>query len=96
MLDPLTTEEIADALATLPGWAHVDDRLTKTFQFESFREALGFLLRVGLEAEALNHHPEIRNTYSRVSLALQTHDAGDRVTARDVALARAVARLVPP
>jgi hypothetical protein len=56
------------------------DALAKTFQFDSFRAALAFMVRAGFEAEELNHHPEWTNVYHRVSVRLNTHDAGARVT----------------
>ncbi len=85
---PLTTEEIDAALATLPGWALRDGALAKDFNFGSFREALSFMVRVGFEAEAMDHHPDWTNVYNRVAVRLNTHDAGGRVTAKDVELAR--------
>ena len=53
---PLTAAEIAAGLATLPGWTFENDMLAKTYTFLNFREAMGFMVRVGFEAEALNHH----------------------------------------
>ena len=66
------------------------DKLFKGFEFGSFREALSFIVRLGMEAEALQHHPEIWNVYAKVEVRLCTHDAGNRVTERDVALAKVV------
>ncbi|MCX6952418.1 MAG: 4a-hydroxytetrahydrobiopterin dehydratase [Verrucomicrobia bacterium] len=91
MSTPLTTAKIEAALvdgAGLPGWAYQRDALVKSFKFKSFKEALGFMVRVGFEAEAMNHHPEWNNVYNRVDVKLNTHDAGGKVTAKDVALAR--------
>ena len=87
---PLTSQEIADALADLPGWSHEDDALKKTFKLGDFREAVGFIVRLAFEAEALDHHPNLHNVYATIDLALTTHDAGNRVTAIDVKLARAI------
>ena len=87
MTKPLTPEEITQARSRLNGWAFERDALTKTFTFGSFREALSFMVRVGFEAEELNHHPEWTNVYNRVVVQLNTHDAGKKVTARDVELA---------
>ncbi len=78
----------------LPGWSLEKDRLTKLFEFKDFSEALGFIVRVGAAAEKLDHHPELFNVYSRVRLALYTHDAGNKVTKRDIDLARAIERLL--
>lgn len=88
MSKPLTVAQIATASATLPGWKVKGHALTKTFTFASFREALGFMLRAGFEAEEMNHHPEWTNVYNRVAVRLSTHEAGDRITTKDVKLAR--------
>ena len=90
---PLTTDDIAAALATLPGWKLEDQALAKEFAFGSFREALAFMVRVGFEAEAMDHHPDWANVYNRVAVRLNTHDAGGRVTAKDVELARRIQRI---
>lgn len=82
----LSNEEIAAALASLPGWSRADDTLTKTFTFATFPQGISFVDRVALVAEELGHHPDITINYSRVTMALSTHDAGG-VTERDVALA---------
>lgn len=90
MADALTAEEIESALRDLPGWTYADDKLHKRFEFGSFKEAMSFMVRVGFEAEAMNHHPELFNVYSKVHLSLNTHDAGGRVTDLDVGLAKAI------
>ncbi|MFN3597250.1 MAG: 4a-hydroxytetrahydrobiopterin dehydratase [Rubricoccaceae bacterium] len=92
---PLAPDALAAALADLPGWEVQGDRLARTFTFADFREAMAFIVRVAFEAEALDHHPELTNVYNRVTLALTTHDAGNRVTETDLALARAIAALAP-
>ena len=93
MSQPLTPRKIARACVDLPGWVHDGDALAKTFKFGSFREALSFMVRVGYEAEELNHHPEWTNVYNRVVVRLTTHDAGNRVTAKDVELATRMQRI---
>lgn len=85
---PLTATKINAACAKLPGWKVKGNALTKTFTFPTFREALAFMLRAGFEAEEMNHHPEWTNVYNRVAVRLSTHEAGDRITAKDVKLAR--------
>ena len=77
------------ALARLPGWAKVDgdrDAISKTFRFKDFNSAFGFMSRVALMAEKLDHHPEWFNVYNRVEVVLATHDA-EGVTELDVTLA---------
>src|SRR5207247_306800 len=77
------------ALADLPGWAAVPgrDAIARTFRFKDFNAAFGWMTRVALAAEKLDHHPEWSNVYNRVEVTLATHDAAG-VTALDVALAR--------
>jgi 4a-hydroxytetrahydrobiopterin dehydratase len=77
------------ALAQLTGWSPADgrDAITKTFKFADFNAAFGWMTRVALAAEKLDHHPEWFNVYSRVEVLLATHDA-DGVTELDVKLAK--------
>jgi 4a-hydroxytetrahydrobiopterin dehydratase len=90
MSKPLPKAKIAAALAGLPGWKFQRNAVAKTFKFKSFREALSFMVRVGFEAEEMNHHPDWTNVYNRVAIRLSTHDAGDKVTAKDIVLARRI------
>jgi len=90
MPSPLTHEQIQSALAGLPGWSFADDRLSKTYKLADFRAAMAFIVLIGFEAESANHHPELYNVYSTVRIALNTHDAGGKVTQKDVDLARAI------
>lgn len=85
----LSPEERRAALAELTGWSDVDgrDAITKSFRFRDFNGAFGFMVKVALMAERMDHHPEWFNVYNRVEVTLATHDAGG-VTARDIALAR--------
>jgi 4a-hydroxytetrahydrobiopterin dehydratase len=79
----------AKLLAELEGWAEAKgrDAITKTFQFKSFNQAWGWMNRVALVAEKMDHHPEWANVYGRVEVTLSTHDAGG-VTQLDIDLAR--------
>jgi 4a-hydroxytetrahydrobiopterin dehydratase len=79
----------AQAVRELSGWIAVPDRdaVAKTFVFGDFNEAFGFMARVSLMAEKMNHHPEWFNVYNRVEVTLSTHDAGG-VTSLDVHMAR--------
>ena len=79
----------AAALARLPAWSAVEgerDAITRSFAFKDFNAAFGFMTRVALMADKLDHHPEWSNVYNRVVVVLATHDVGG-VTALDVALA---------
>ncbi len=76
------------ALDQLTGWQPVDgrDAIRKVFEFADFNAAWGFMSRVAVKAEAMNHHPEWFNVWNKVDVSLATHDAGG-VTALDVELA---------
>ena len=78
MADKLAGSDRVAALAELSGWSEVDrrDAIQKTFRFADFNNAFGFMTRVALVAEQLNHHPEWFNVYSTVRVDLTTHDAG--------------------
>ena len=78
------------------GWTLEDGgkALTRTVTFKDFIEAFGFLSRVALHAEKVDHHPEFTNVWNRVDFRLTSHDAGG-VTDRDVALAAAINCLLP-
>lgn len=93
MSTPLTETQIADALSGLPGWAVDGNHLTQSYKFADFSEALGFIVRVGLLAEQQGHHPELFNVYNTVKVSLNTHDAGGKVTQKDVDLAEAIQKL---
>ncbi|MBS0471175.1 MAG: 4a-hydroxytetrahydrobiopterin dehydratase [Proteobacteria bacterium] len=79
------------ALKSLPGWRAVDgrDAIARKFDFADFNAAFGFMTRVALLAEKMDHHPEWFNVYNKVEVTLATHDAGG-VTQKDVDMARAM------
>jgi 4a-hydroxytetrahydrobiopterin dehydratase len=79
----------AKALRELEGWSEAKgrDAIVKTYQFKSFTQAWGFMSKVALVAEKMDHHPEWFNVYGRVEATLSTHDAGG-VTEKDIALAK--------
>lgn len=85
----------ADALAGLPGWADVAgrDAINKSYRFKTFVDAFGFMTKVALIAERMDHHPEWFNVYNRVDVTLTTHDANG-LSERDVKLAKAMDALV--
>ena len=76
------------------GLQHTDDALTREFVFADFVEAFGFMGRVALLAEKADHHPNWDNVYNRVNVRLTTHDAGNTVTDKDLALATAINTLL--
>ena len=94
MSTPLDSDQIKLALNGLKRWTYKEDKLLMNINLKNFSEALSFIVKVGIEAEKLNHHPEIHNIYNQVTLKLTTHDAGNRVTLKDIVLARAIENLV--
>lgn len=74
-------------------WKEKNNRLVKTFEFKDFTEAFGFMSKVAIEAEKMNHHPFWTNVYNTVSFELNTHDAGDIVTDKDHKLAAIIDKL---
>jgi 4a-hydroxytetrahydrobiopterin dehydratase len=94
MSQKLSAAERKSALARLKGWNEVKDRdaISKTFVFADFNQAFGFMTRVALVAEKLDHHPEWFNVYKTVEVTLSTHDAGG-LTERDIKLAAAMDKL---
>lgn len=94
MAAKLTGEARKAALARLDGWSELMERdaIFRKFVFRDFSEAFGFMARVALVAEKLDHHPEWLNVYRSVEVTLSTHDAAG-VTERDVRLAEAINRI---
>ena len=88
---PLSGTDRATALLGLPQWQECDgrDAIRRDFQFHDFSQAFGFMARVALAAEKLDHHPEWRNVYNRVEIVLCTHDCGG-LTERDIRLAHLI------
>lgn len=79
----------SDQIDVPGGWDHHDAVLHRTFRFDGYRDAVAFTVRVAMEAEAANHHPDLVLAWGRVEVTLTSHDVG-RVTDRDVAMARAI------
>jgi 4a-hydroxytetrahydrobiopterin dehydratase len=93
-MEKLEGEKRRMSLAEIPDWQEVPDRdaITRKFAFADFVEAFGFMSRVALVAEKMDHHPEWSNVYRNVEVTLSTHDAGG-LTELDIALAREMNRL---
>lgn len=87
----LSETDRTQAMQTLPGWEYYAEEkaIRKTFKFSDFSEAWGFMTRVALLAEKIDHHPEWFNVYNRVEVKLTTHD-GDGVTMLDIQMATAM------
>jgi 4a-hydroxytetrahydrobiopterin dehydratase len=75
-------------------WVEENNCLKKDFKFKDFTQAFGFMTKVALIAEKMDHHPNWTNVYNRVTIELSTHDAGNVVTDKDRKLAVAIDQLV--
>lgn len=85
----LTADQIAAALESLSGWELANGKLHKKFVRANFNDAFGFMARIALLAEQMNHHPELFNVFKNVTIDLTTHDCGG-ISALDVELARKI------
>ncbi len=96
MVEKLEGAARSDALSSLQGWSEVEgcDAIAKTYSFADFSEAFGWMTRVALAAEQMNHHPEWFNVWNRVDVTLSTHDAGG-LTQRDIKLAKRMDAIAP-
>jgi 4a-hydroxytetrahydrobiopterin dehydratase len=95
MAKRLTDAERADLRATLPAWAAAGDRdaIRREFKFANFSEAWGFMTRVALAAEKLDHHPDWSNVWNTVRIELSTHDVGG-LSGNDVRLAQEIDKIL--
>lgn len=82
----LSEQELKDGLEKLPEWVVEDGQLRRTFKFKDFSEALGWMVRAGIEAEKLDHHPDWSNTWNKVEVRLKTHSI-DALSVLDLELA---------
>jgi 4a-hydroxytetrahydrobiopterin dehydratase len=96
MIEKLVGAARHAALGNLHGWSEVEDRdaIRKSYHFSDFSEAWGFLSRVALIAEKMDHHPEIFNVYNRVEIVLSTHDV-EGLSERDIKEAQAIDEIAP-
>ncbi len=94
MVEKLTGAARSEALKGLAGWTEVAgrDAIKKSFQFRTFAEAWGFMSKVALAAEKMDHHPEWFNVYNKVEITLSTHDVGG-FSRRDIDLAKTIDKL---
>jgi 4a-hydroxytetrahydrobiopterin dehydratase len=88
----LSEAETLTALSDLPAWERDGGTISRSFRFDDFAAAFGFMAAAAVVSERMNHHPEWTNVYNRVDVSLTTHDAGG-LTRLDVDLARHMDRL---
>ena len=83
----LTADQIAERLASCPGWKAKDGAISKTYTLSSFPDAIAFVTRLAFDAEAADHHPDLQISYKKVTVNWSTHDAGG-LTEKDFAGAK--------
>lgn len=94
---PLTISELALALNTIPGWIPDNDvAISKTYNMPNYIAGVAFASAIAVLAEAYDHHPDITISYKKVTVRFSTHDAGNKITQKDVDVARAVEGLGYP
>lgn len=89
----LSAPEVDEALHGLSGWARHGNSIARVFQFTNFLEAMEFVNKIAVVAEAANHHPDIVINYNKVTLSLVSHDSGG-VTQRDIRMAGKINEVV--
>ena len=90
---PLSESAVQEALPRVPDWKRDGDHIVREFRFRDFTRAFGFMTKVALRAEAMNHHPEWSNVWNKVVVSLSTHEAGG-LSELDFSLAEQIDKLV--
>src|SRR5918912_2977788 len=88
----LSESEIESEVTKISGWKLVNGKLNKSFEFKNFIEAFGFMTKVAMQAEKMNHHPEWFNVYNKVKIDLVTHDVSG-ISNYDIKLANAINKI---
>ena len=85
--------QLDDVIKKNPSWIVDNKTIQKEFKFENFIDAFGFMSKVALLSEKMNHHPNWQNTYNKVNIELTTHDKGG-ITSKDTKLAESIDKLI--
>ncbi|MFI9237728.1 4a-hydroxytetrahydrobiopterin dehydratase [Streptomyces sp. NPDC053079] len=94
-VEPLSQNDVEERLQELPGWTTDGDRITRTYSFDGHFQAAAMVIHIAQLQEELNHHSDLTLGYNTVSLAVNTHSVGGKVTGLDVELARRVEAIAP-
>jgi len=89
-LKPLSEEEIKNELIDLPGWEHENSKITKTFQFRSFSDAVGFVNELVMFWNKIDHHPDIFINYKKITFSLTRYSIGGKITQHDFIVANKI------
>lgn len=90
MATALTDAEIIEGLSGLNNWERDGNKITKTFQFDTYLAGVAFASTVGVIAEGLDHHPDMTIGWRKVTVSFTTHDAGHAISAKDITAAAAI------
>ena len=93
MANTLSDAEVEKALESLPGWTVENHKLVKTYERKDFADAVSFIVGMGFVCEQQDHHPELYNVWNKVRLEITTHDAGNKLTEKDISLASAIEKI---
>ena len=93
---PLNDAEILEGLAELNGWSREGDKLVKTFKLDTYMAGLALAAAVGTIAEGFDHHPDLHIGYKKLRVEFTTHDAGNKISHKDIAAAAAIDALNYP
>jgi 4a-hydroxytetrahydrobiopterin dehydratase len=92
-MNTLNPEEITKGMQEIDDWFYVDKSLEKEFKLKTFADALAFIIKTGIEAEKMDHHPDINlHSWNKVKITLSTHDVGG-VTENDIKLAQIIDKI---
>lgn len=92
-MEKLSVAEIEEQIEKLSGWSYNGNAIETNLKFSDFREAFSVMTRIAFECEALNHHPDWKNVYNQLHIALNTHDANG-ITKKDFELAHKIQDIV--
>ncbi|MCE2612533.1 4a-hydroxytetrahydrobiopterin dehydratase [Flavobacteriaceae bacterium D16] len=92
-MEKLATAQIEERIKELPGWKYTGNSIAADLKFKDFKEAFSVMTRIAFECEALNHHPDWKNVYNQLHIALNTHDA-QGITEKDFKLAHKIQDII--
>tara|TARA_Y100001968_G_scaffold217301_1_gene200010 strand:+ start:62 stop:349 length:288 start_codon:yes stop_codon:yes gene_type:complete len=93
MVSLLDKNQLENFLEKNPSWIIDNKTINKEFKFDNFIDAFGFISKVALLSEKMDHHPDWQNTYNKVNINLTTHDKGG-ITINDITLAESIDKLI--
>ncbi|MFF4222135.1 4a-hydroxytetrahydrobiopterin dehydratase [Streptomyces abikoensis] len=94
-VEPLSQKDVESRLQELPGWSTEGDRITRRYTFDGHFQAAAMVMHIAQIQEELNHHSDLTLGYNTVTLAVNTHSVGGKVTGLDVELARRIEAVAP-